>query len=158
MEERLVRIETHPNPNWALEAEDLPEEVEKLGERLFSLTEAETYFDPTPMEEDPEWEYEEEEYEAAERAWGQHFQFLGSEDDAARALIWQALSWDVTDGSGKELRALRFLDRMIVCSAKGLRGRSPGAPPSDEEIAERADDWGASLEAEAAKFRPKARR
>lgn len=143
---------------WAPDREGLLEEVEGLGDRLFGIAGLDTYFDPGPMEDDPEWEYDDEEFEAAERAWNQHFAFLESEDDGARALVWQAMGWDVTDGRGEELRALEYLDRLIVCAAKGLRGRLPGAPPTDEEIADRVEDWGAKLEQDAAKFRRKAPR
>lgn len=158
LEARLHRIEAHPNPEWALERENLDEDTQRLSDRLFGITFLETYFDRTPMEEDPEWEYDEDDYEAAERSWDMHFKFLDSEDDAARSLIWDAIGWDVTDGRGEELLALDYLDRMMVCATKGLCGRLPGAPANDAELAERAEDWGGQLAEEAAKFRARARR
>lgn len=152
LEARLAKIDAHPNPEWAPENDNLLDDTQRLCERLFGITLLDTWFDYDALRFDEKWEYDEDEIERQAAEWEQNFNFLDAENDADRELIWSAMGWDVSDGQGEDLGCLGYFERAIVCAAKGLRGRLPGAPLTDEELAEQEPDIEAKLRAEAAGF------
>lgn len=62
---------------------------------------------------------------------------------------WRSHGWDVTDGEGRQLRAMQYLLRPMVCMVEKLH---PGAKFSGGE-AELAT-WTAQLEEAAKRFKP----
>jgi hypothetical protein len=152
LEARLQRIEDHPNPEWAPEADGLEKAVDALSKRLFGIT-----YDDTLYEDDEE--LSDEENLRAFDAWRLHFQFLYLDDEDERVekavdLIWDAMGWDCTGGDGRYLLAYGQVARQLVCATKGLCGHLPGTPRSDAEIVADAEEWGEKLAREAAKRRP----
>jgi hypothetical protein len=150
LEARLQRIEEHPNPEWAPDNQGLEAHANIVSERLFGLIEEETRL--------TWWDVQHEEGAAAEferrlDEYERHFRFIYDTDDAAKAIIWDAMGWDVTDGAGERLRCLPYLARQMVCATKGLKGRLPDAAATDSDVAEQAEKWGDSLAAEAARFK-----
>jgi hypothetical protein len=127
LEERLVRIEAHPNPEWAPEIDGLWDHVARVSRSLFGIDTEEFDVD----------EADDEEFVA----------FMQRELEAA--------GWEFTDGNGRRLHAFEYLVGVIAAAQQGLAGRLPDQPASDEEIQERAGEWGASLADEAAKFKRK---
>ena len=55
------------------------------------------------------------------------------------------LGWDVTDGRGRQLLCAPLFYRVLVAVEKGLCGHEAGEAPSDEELEDEAEAWGASL-------------
>ncbi len=139
----LNKVDEHPNPNWAPEFDLIMPTALRLQRDLFGLTDGETRGYGLRGE-------------AVDR-WDAHFDDLDGEVETIIAAMLE-LGWDVTDGQGDRFEPFLYLDRAIVCAAKGLAGRLPDAPISDEEAEARATGWAASLEAEAANFHSKSRK
>lgn len=153
LEDRLRRIEEHPNPLWAPERDGLTEAIDKVSRALFGLTEAETAYTKDPQ-------LDASANEAAAKRWEAHFAFLYSDDFPTCELIWNAMGWDITDGSAEQywLESLHSFSRQIVCAAKGLRGHLPGGPITDDQAQASASSWAVQIEAEARRFKSQSRR
>lgn len=139
LEARYARIYAHPNPQWAPERDGLDEAVDDLGWQLFGFRE-DDLFDLG----------EEQFYET------QDFATFYDIDEELIARF-ATLGWDITDGNGKRVTCHYDLAHRIVVAAKGLMGSlpTPDAIRSRSKVA--PEDWGASLEAEARKFRGSSR-
>jgi hypothetical protein len=139
LEARLQCIERHPSKDWAPEADGLGESVDRISRSLFGITETETRLDGGADD--------------ATLGWELNFAFLYGEDHAATELIFDAMGWDILGQDDDWLLCLHSLSRQIVCVAKGLKGHLPGAEPDEASLARMANDWGASLAAQAERFR-----
>lgn len=124
LEERLQKIESHPNPEWAPEIDELDDHVERVSLDLFGISE-ETLSLSIDVEED------------------------GS---PVRPLL-EAKGWDLTDANGELMLSFPYLVTAMYIATDGLAGRLPDAPPSDAEIEQRSPDWQANIEASVAKWR-----
>lgn len=125
--------------SWRPEFDDLGAEIDGLSAELFGITEDQTRF---------EWDHLQpiEGYEAAHRAWELNFELLHHDYDQARP-VWEALGWDVGDGSGDEAHCLFYLGRQIICATKGLRGHLPDSEEALSAQADRvAEAWAARLQ------------
>lgn len=150
VEALLARIQAHPNPAWAPERDALDDLVERVSLTLFGMGQD----DYLPRSEEAPEGATQEEFLAWATRWNEHFAFLDyypddDEDeeaaDRAERLIWNAMGWDVTDGHGGLLPCLGYFERQIVCTTKGLRGRLPGTPMSEDEARDEAEAWGERL-------------
>lgn len=81
--------------------------------------------------------------------WEQLYAIEDLAQDVDRIPLFRLLGWDVTDGDSKPLRCLPCFSLPLTLAALGLAGKL--AEPIEGKAA--ADDWGASLEAEARRFR-----
>jgi hypothetical protein len=149
LEALIDKIDSHPNPAWAPEQDELPALVDRVSRALFGITRDDTRFDHEGALADG---LSFSEAEAALDRWEQNFGFLYEDDDAPVRLIYEAMGWDVWNEEGGWMQALDCLDRQIVCVMKVLRGHLPG-DLDDEAAKVGAQDWGAKLAADAAKFR-----
>jgi hypothetical protein len=149
LEARLERIEAHPSPLWAPEADGLGDAVDLLSMRLFGISNADTDYQPDANLS----------AEAVCRAWDsweQNFALIDAWTDAeveAAGIVWRALGWDCKDAHGNEMLSVVHLGRQMVCAAKGLCGHLPGAPKSDHQIAAEAAAWEQSMLKDAERFR-----
>lgn len=150
IEARCKRIAAHPNPEWAPEKDGYASAVDAVSRRLFGLTEAETSY------ETDEALTAEEDQVAFDR-WEENFEFVYSDDDAAAALLWDALGWDTKDADGEDLACLHDFSLQMVCATKGLKGRLPGAPLSEAQAAEEASLWAQRISQEALTFQKRRR-
>lgn len=148
VEELLKKIEAHPNPAWAPENDNLPKISDRVSQRLFGITQDETWLDDADISED--------DWGDAWEAWESNFRFAqeyfddGGDDaaqDAKELEISALMGWDVTDGTGNILNSLGQFQRQIICASKGMRGRLPDAEMTDEETLVMAERWGQSLRA-----------
>ncbi len=62
---------------------------------------------------------------------------------------FEAEGWDVTDDKRRPLRTLSHFNQQLWLAVRGVAGKLPFLP----EVQETAGDWGASLAADAARFR-----
>jgi hypothetical protein len=69
---------------------------------------------------------------------------------AQQVAAFEAEGWDVTDDKRRPLRMLGQFSTVLWLALRGVAGTLPFAPPVDED---KPGDWGASLAAEAARFR-----
>jgi hypothetical protein len=149
LEARLKRIEVDPSGAWSKLRDGLQRDVDTLSRRLFDLTDAETGHkaDYSLSDADGRKSYD---------RWEQNFKCLYGGDDVL-IFVLDAMGWDVVDEAGQVLRSFHYLDRQIVCVAKGLRGRAPPTDLQELELADVAEAWGDSLAEEAARFRARRR-
>ena len=91
--------------------------------------------------------------EAAEVAlpadWPDHLRDLHRKSPAELAEAFEAEGWDVTDRRRKPLRLLPLFALPLALAARGVAGALPFVPEPDHPTT----DWGASLKAEAGRFR-----
>src|ERR1700744_5247859 len=66
----------------------------------------------------------------------------------AQVLAFEAEGWDVTDDKRRPLRVLGHFNQQLWLALRGVAGSLPFQPADD-----RPDPWGASLPAEAQRFR-----
>ena len=141
---------------WALAqhgwTEDNSEWADDLAEELFGISEEDTY----PWVDDdgatfiggsPVEPSDQAELLRLCTAWEANFEPLRYFRDESDA-YWGALGWDVTDGAGKQLEAMRSLGRPLLCAVKALH--------TDAKLnigAEDAEAWAARLAEEARIFK-----
>lgn len=147
LEQRLTKMEEHPNPQWAPERDGLEAHVAQLSEALFGLTDDDLYEEIQPPADLPA-----EEYDDFVHGRLAHYHFLYTEDEQAYLDGWRALGWDVTDGAGHLLRCVSHFDHHMVTSTLGFAGHKPDG---DQALAISAANWEAKIAAEAAQFRRK---
>ena len=66
---------------------------------------------------------------------------------------FEDVGWDVTDSRRRPLRVLPALGPALWLAVRGIAGELPFEAEPESGSADRPDDWGATLAAEAAKFR-----
>ena len=92
LEAMIQRIESHPNPEWSPEVDQLQPLCDRLSMRLFGITEAQTAFDQQGIE-------------TREAQWETNFHLLrydgGSKGREANA-VWSLMGWDVTAEAGEK--------------------------------------------------------
>jgi len=81
--------------------------------------------------------------------WPEALKDLQRKSPAELAEAFEAEGWDVTDSRRKPLRVLPLLALPLALAARGVAGALPFAPEPDHPTT----DWGASLKAEAGRFR-----
>ena len=81
--------------------------------------------------------------------WPDHLRDLHRRSPAELAEAFEAEGWDVTDKRRKPLRLLPILALPLALAARGVAGQLPFAAEPDHPTT----DWGASLKAEAGRFR-----
>ena len=81
--------------------------------------------------------------------WPDHFRDLHRQSPAELAEAFEAEGWDVADKRRKPLRLLPLFALPLALAARGVAGTLPFAAEPDHP----ATDWGASLKAEAGRFR-----
>ena len=81
--------------------------------------------------------------------WPDHFRDLCRQSPAELVEAFEAEGWDVTDKRRKPLRLLPLFALPLALAARGVAGALPFAAEPDHPVA----DWGASLKAEAGRFR-----
>lgn len=81
--------------------------------------------------------------------WPEALKDLQRKSPAELAEAFEAEGWDVTDSRRKPLRVLPLLALPLALAARGVAGTLPFAPEPDHPTT----DWGASLKAEAGRFR-----
>ena len=81
--------------------------------------------------------------------WPDHLKDLPRRSPAELVEAFEAEGWDVTDKRRKPLRMLPILALPLALAARGVAGRLPFAAEPDHPVT----DWGASLKAEAGRFR-----
>ncbi len=81
--------------------------------------------------------------------WPDPLKDLHRRSPAELAEAFEAEGWDVTDKRRKPLRVLPILALPLALAARGVAGRLPFAAEPDHPVT----DWGASLKAEAGRFR-----
>ena len=81
--------------------------------------------------------------------WPEALKDLHRKSPAELAEAFEAEGWDVTDSRRKPLRVLPLLALPLALAARGVAGTLPFAPEPDHPTT----DWGASLKAEAGRFR-----
>ncbi|HEY0599042.1 MAG TPA: hypothetical protein VGD32_02980, partial [Brevundimonas sp.] len=74
---------------------------------------------------------------------------LHRKSPAELAEAFEAEGWDVTDRRRKPLRLLPLFALPLALAARGVAGALPFVPEPDHPTT----DWGASLKAEAGRFR-----
>jgi hypothetical protein len=117
LEARVARIEAHANPEWAPDIDGLWDHVDEVSGRLFSLKASE-------LEDGVAEDAEETEF---------------------CAIVAQELGWDLTGSDGKRLMCFEYLAAPIIYASRGLKGRMPDQPMSDEEAASDAELWARKL-------------
>lgn len=63
-------------------------------------------------------------------------------------VYWRSFGWDVTDGNGKQLVAMDFLLKPLVCVVEKLH------PDANFNSQDDTDAWAAELEEAAKRFKP----
>ena len=81
--------------------------------------------------------------------WPDHLKDLHRRSPAELVEAFEAEGWDVTDKKRKPLRMLPILALPLALAARGVAGRLPFVAEPDHPTT----DWGASLKAEAGRFR-----
>lgn len=81
--------------------------------------------------------------------WPDALKDLHRQSPAELAEAFEAEGWDVTDKRRKPLRVLPLFALPLALAARGVAGRLPFAAEPDHPDT----DWGASLKAEAGRFR-----
>lgn len=81
--------------------------------------------------------------------WPDHLKDLHRQSPAQLVEAFEAEGWDVADKRRKPLRMLPILALPLALAARGVAGRLPFAAEPDHPTT----DWGASLKAEAGRFR-----
>ena len=81
--------------------------------------------------------------------WPDHLRDLHRRSPAELAEAFEAEGWDVTDKKRKPLRMLPILALPLALAARGVAGQLPFVAEPDHPTT----DWGASLKAEAGRFR-----
>lgn len=81
--------------------------------------------------------------------WPDHLRDLHRKSPAELAEAFEAEGWDVTDRRRKPLRLLPLFALPLALAARGVAGALPFVPEPDHPTT----DWGASLKAEAGRFR-----
>ena len=81
--------------------------------------------------------------------WPDHLRDLQRRSPAELAGLFEAEGWDVTDKGRKPLRLLPLFALPLALAARGVAGALPFVPEPDHPTT----DWGASLKAEAGRFR-----
>ena len=81
--------------------------------------------------------------------WPDHLKDLHRRSPADLAEAFEAEGWDVTDKRRKPLRLLPLFALPLALAARGVAGALPFAAEPDHPTT----DWGASLKAEAGRFR-----
>jgi hypothetical protein len=148
LEARLHRINAHPNPLWAPEADRLDEDVDYLSDWLFGITWADSF--PSS------WDFPDlTKREIVHRAYelDQHFAFLDYEDEHQNPQVWAKLGWDITGKDGKPLLCLEKFDRQMVCSSHQIGG----AKPLEQLAHVAAEEWAQGLAEQAEAFRRRKR-
>lgn len=106
-------------------------EVDAVARAAFGLTPAEADDIPLPAD------------------WPDHLRDLHRRSPAELAEAFEAEGWDVTDRRRKPLRMLPVFALPLALAARGVAGQLPFVAEPDHP----ATDWGASLKAEAGRFR-----
>jgi hypothetical protein len=128
MEARLARIEAHPSPLWAPEADNLGDDVDALVLNLFGLSHVAIFGDENSK---PVTEAD-----------------LTPIKDG-----FDGAGWDVTDGAGKDLRIMSRIGLTMALVACGLAGQVRDAAAGRALTDTEAQGIEARLSAEVAKFR-----
>lgn len=81
--------------------------------------------------------------------WPEPLKDLHRRSPAELVEAFEAEGWDVTDKRRKPLRLLPILALPLALAARGVAGQLPFAAEPDHPVT----DWGASLKAEAGRFR-----
>lgn len=81
--------------------------------------------------------------------WPAPLRELHRRSPAELAELFEAEGWDVTDRRRKPLRLLPLFALPLALAARGVAGQLPFAAEPDHPVT----DWGASLKAEAGRFR-----
>ena len=81
--------------------------------------------------------------------WPDHLKALHRQSPADLVEAFETEGWDVTDKRRKPLRMLPILALPLALAARGVAGQLPFAAEPDHPTT----DWGASLKAEAGRFR-----
>jgi hypothetical protein len=85
--------------------------------------------------------------------WERHFEPLRYFRDESDA-YWTSKGWDVTDGEGKQLEVMRYIGRSMICFVEGLHEEALKTIGGFEDD-DGAEAWGARLEEEAKRFKPR---
>lgn len=144
-EKTAVRWHADKNRLWSKEFDGMEERMAATSKRLFGIDpDGAEDLDPTETETDAEfWE--------RCSAYRAHFDvYYESSDNEEAVGNFLALGWDVRGADGQILQCLPWFATPIICAAKGLKGRLPDAPMSDQEALEAAEAWGARLLQDAA--------
>lgn len=125
---------------------------------LFGVTAADTY---GPGLNHPRTEEQWRKSEARPHDWEDNFWTLDPEVSDAEIIVWwmgldgegDTFPVDVTDDQDRLLRCLKFIARPLICVAQELMPEAVFTPNGSGGEAVEAEQWGASLAADAAKFR-----